>query len=311
MILKRFQVYPEKKIDRIQYYLFQLWDSIKAKKDPNLYKPQPPDTPQILYKYRYFDNEGHHLNILKKAELWFSSAKTFNDPFDTILLNRFDDFPRGIAYKWFLSIAKRDFQDLDVADQICLTQQRIMDYNDDPSEFEQAKKNFTQVHYENFGLCCFTSVMDNLLMWAHYSFNHEGFCVGLDTNKLKELQLSLIPYGDLLDLVKIKYAYRIPHINFFRSMLSPHYRNDLMKLICTKSKHWRYEKEYRLLFWGKTNINLFVGHDAIKEIIIGCRCNKKNKNNLLSIVNNTGIKASIYQAIRLDNKFGLEFELIN
>ena len=40
---------------------------------------QAKDISNILYKYRYFDNNEYHLRLIKNLELWFTSAKMFND----------------------------------------------------------------------------------------------------------------------------------------------------------------------------------------------------------------------------------------
>ena len=43
----------------------------------------------ILYKYRDWQNK-HHKTLLTDCELWFSSCKHFNDPFDCKIITQYE-----------------------------------------------------------------------------------------------------------------------------------------------------------------------------------------------------------------------------
>ncbi|MEE8186104.1 MAG: DUF2971 domain-containing protein [Nitrososphaerales archaeon] len=272
--------------------------------------PQPEDTPPTLYKYRFFDPDGYHLGVIENAKLWFTSAREFNDPFDSSLQYRFDDAPKGIRLKWAMHFLKREFPHLNHKQRRQLALQRLREIGKDPAYYESFRNSYVERNYDKFGICCLTPVRDDLLMWAHYSDSHRGFCLGIDTSKLFDLQHSLASDGHLIDLQQVTYSEEMPEINFFVSMISKYWHKDIIRLLCTKSTHWSHEREFRLIYWDRVNTALSVGHDAISEVIMGCQVEDKDRNSVLSILNDRQCPAKVYQAHKDQTKFGLRFEKI-
>lgn len=268
-------------------------------------KPQPRNTPKILYKYRYFDQNDYHIMSLVKPYLRFTSALNFNDPFDTSLQYNYLDQPPGIQLKWAIEFTKNEFQQLGKSEVIKKAKAQLFKINNDSNHIEWAKKNYVKKNYDKFGICCLTPFQKNLLMWAHYSDNHKGFCIGYDTNKIVELQKLITKKNELLQLVKIRYSNSIPNINFYKSMSSGSWENDLYKMVYTKSKHWSYENEYRLTYWDHPNTSLNINYDIIKEVILGCKISKDNKNKVISIIKRSSTKIHLLQAHKHNTKFDL------
>jgi hypothetical protein len=271
---------------------------------------QPKPTPDILYKYRFFDSDGYHLKIIESSQLWFASARAFNDPFDSVLQFHFADRPPGIQMKWALHFLKRQFPHMNHKQRGQLAYERLRDINKDPGHFEQFKRDSTETNYDKFGICCLTPTKDDLLMWAHYSDNHRGFCVGINTARLLELQHSLTRKNHLLDLVKVIYADKVPEINFYESMLSNRRHENIIDLLCTKSVHWSYEQEFRLIYWDHTNTPLSIEQDIISEICLGCRIEEKNRDKILLLLDQKHSSAAVFQAYRHETNFALEFKRI-
>ncbi len=274
------------------------------------YNPQPDYTPAVLYKYRFFDTSGYYLKVLEEAQLWFTSAREFNDPFDSSLSFQFDDKPKGIQKEWIENVLKRQFPLLNRQERQSLTRQHLRGIKNDPGYSERFIKKLVEDNYNSFGICSLTPAKDDLLMWAHYSDNHRGFCVGIDTSRLLELQLSLATEGPLLSLQKVIYSDEIPMINFFESMISDHRDQDTLTLLCTKSTHWSYEQEFRLIYWDKVNTALTIGHDAIVEVVLGCRIRDEDKEKILSILEEKQCSAVVYKAEKHKSVFGLHLERI-
>ncbi len=152
---------------------------------------QPEDTPPILYKYRYFDPRGRHLELLHANQLWFASARSFNDPFDSTLQYQFNDNPAGVRLKWAQDFMKKENPNLNRKECRDLARMRLREIDQTPGYFDQFRENYIETNYNKFGICCLAEIKDDLLMWAHYSDHHRGFCVGIDTEQLSEFQLSL------------------------------------------------------------------------------------------------------------------------
>lgn len=272
--------------------------------------PQPSDAPDILYKYRCFDEKGFHMQIVENSTLWFASARSFNDPFDCALHYEFEDDPQGIQLKWALSYARRFFPHLTPSAQRKAALATIAEMNSDPTRFKDFSAGNVERNYNKFGMCSLTPFRDSLLMWAHYGCHHTGFCVGLDTDVLFRLQSELVDQKILLDLITVSYDEKIPRINFYQSMLDADVRGDIITMISTKSDHWKYEQEYRLVCWDKVGTSLDVGQEAIAEIILGCKIEPGDKKRLLQICKNRGLGARIYQAEREEYNFELSFTRI-
>ena len=267
--------------------------------------------PKILYRYRCFDRDGYHLDLIKKAQLWCASPKEFNDPFDVAIPFRFDKADRATKLRWAQEYLKRMKPDLNYQQRRQLARKRLLEIKKQPDYWENVQKWFFGYLYELLGMCCLTAVKDNLLMWSHYSDKHKGFCVGVDTEKLVSLQISLALSLKGLEVERVQYTDKVPDIDFFTSKLSnDQWKKDFATLISTKSKHWAHEREYRLIYWGHPNTTLEIGYDAITEIILGCRTTDADKANLLSIIKQTECNAKVFQARKHARRFSLEFERI-
>lgn len=275
----------------------------------NYQKKQPSKTPNILFKYKYFDSEDNHLDILRKNKLWFSSAQSFNDPFDSNLFYTFDDVSYIIKYKWAESVLKLEEPNLTKRQRDEFIKNRLYEMKQ-TGEISRLREEQLTKNYKKFGVCCLTSCNNDLLMWAHYTDKHEGFVVGIDTKKILQIQNSLAKINKLLLLHRVEYSSRIPNINFYKSMLSNKWDDDTIKLLITKSIHWKYEKEFRLINWGEIKVDIDLGSDAIKEIYLGCRIKDINKRRIMKIIDNYSSPVSVYQAKKDPNKFKLKFEKI-
>ena len=83
------------------------------------------------------------------------------------------------------------------------------------------------------GLYCLTTKPDNLLMWAHYGNNHSGVCLEFSGDILNEVGSAPM---------KVLYAQQRKPMEMYR------FQPDKLEIShCTKSFHWEYEDEWRLI----------------------------------------------------------------
>jgi hypothetical protein len=143
--------------------------------------------------------------------------------------------------------------------------------------------------YFQFGMICLAENFNNILMWSHYADNHRGAVVGFDvshpffntTEKLYDFEYG----GTERDLgtpgfgspKKIDYVERRIYIS-----LGENY--SLYDIFFTKSIHWSYEKESRIikniynispdriLQSGEKIYLTEVPKECITNIIFGLRC---------------------------------------
>jgi len=83
------------------------------------------------------------------------------------------------------------------------------------------------------GVTCFSETNDNLLMWSHYANRGRGFCLEFDTK--------FTPFEKIR---QVEYSSEFPEIDLTESLLENNY-DELLRLYCTKSEHWSYEREWR------------------------------------------------------------------
>ncbi len=120
----------------------------------------------------------------------------------------------------------------------------------------------------NIGISSFSETIDNHLMWAHYTDNYYGFALKFNgkeldafTNhaKLKKWTLTRVIYFEKLKRIKSEFKFALHYV------------------LTSKLKHWKYEKEWRIiaelgdlkkriLYYDKKSIKaLYVGHRLVDE----------------------------------------------
>ena len=119
------------------------------------------------------------------------------------------------------------------------------------------------------------------LLWAHYAYNHSGFCIEYDLNKLIEYEKNDYRYLD----VRYKNS---PQIISITDMNSNDLNIVLTKMLGIKSKAWEYEKEIRVI----TSNEGMHSYDyrAVKSIYFGLRMSDDDKDKLMNKLKGRGIK---------------------
>lgn len=110
-----------------------------------------------------------------------------------------------------------------------------------------------------YGVACFTlnKPTENMVMWAHYADNYDGFCCKFNFGNVK-LEPSKRPsYKDYLikHFKKVKYTTKFEQLSCKKllnididDLYNNKYVNDyISKTLYKKHAQWRYENEYRLV----------------------------------------------------------------
>ncbi|MBJ8816258.1 DUF2971 domain-containing protein, partial [Citrobacter freundii] len=98
---------------------------------------------------------------------------------------------------------------------------------------------------QNLACLCLSKNPLNVLMWSHYADKHQGFVVAIDTEKAgfddETKCLITAPKGDIEYLGnRIKSKLKINQDNIYDTDI-------ISKLLLTKSLHWEYEEEIRII----------------------------------------------------------------
>lgn len=170
-------------------------------------------------------------------------------------------------------------------------------------------------YLKHLRILCVTESNTNLLMWAHYADNHAGAAI----------RFRCIPEKDspLLAAVPVKYTESAPYIGsldeWIRHLTGQQkidYDKHFLKLVTTKSPHWEYEQEWRLInFAPKSESENFYLRDRfwpgeIEAIYFGCRSTPSDIDEIRNSMHVDLGHVEFYRAKTKQWEFGLEFEQI-
>ena len=227
--------------------------------------------PSQLFRFRAINE--YSLSAFDKDLIFFSRAKDFNDPYDTLITSSSFEAIRKCSLEDLSAIMfamreqflkgveipveiKNVFSE-DVLDQIRIQAPDIKSIKDEQTKLNQVFASLNEIVSEfETGLrdsesyACFSEAITSPTMWAHYADYHKGFALSYD---MKSLILSK-PIGIMLFPI-IYSSKRHDSTNMLvwcvgQKLGLPMARVDqLNKIKCSlyKSLDWEYEKEWRLI----------------------------------------------------------------
>lgn len=249
--------------------------------------------PDILYKFCSFTNDEKlnekKLLTLKNKQIFMSDIKDFNDPFDGKAFfynpNELKEIKRLAAYNG-----------------------RFID------DFTSYLKGTALT--ENDANC--------MPMWAHYSNNHQGFCVSYDMKNSDNQVMSSCTFpiqytNQRLDITSFMKEYAKMVSAEVDKQLSQGKRqiqiSDLsiiyLSQYLTNIKHstWQYEKEYRCSM-GAVSKGMPYINATPKAIYIGMNCNEKYRKDLIDIAKELSVSVYQMEFNELSECYTLEAKLL-
>jgi hypothetical protein len=258
---------------------------------------------KIVYKYRDWKNPFHK-KILQNNEIYLSSPKDFNDPFDCRISSNFslltpkeqNDYINDLAISGFYESEKQGYDFYQII-------KNLEDRFKDRFEFQRfADSLLFDFQDKSYAIFSCSKRWNSILMWSHYANLHTGFCVGLWVDKMKDCRI----FGKLGEVI---YESKFPQIKprlakkdnqmMINSFLETH----------TKAKEWVYEKEYR--FMSNHFPKELTLADRIKiipdnffaEVILGVNISNEDKIEIKKICDHKEIP--LFEAVKTDFKFNI------
>lgn len=204
--------------------------------------------------------------IFTKNEIYFSSARDFNDPFDCFPCLK-TEFAEDHIRQYSNYLVKKKFADQPRADRRKKVAE-IRSRMKRPGELEQLY--FQQMY--SYGLYCLSEAFDNILMWSHYADNHQGFCLEFSS---REPQSSPFP-------VSWRMTYQKDRPIVDTTVTADDIATDLIvrRGLLTKSLDWAYEKEWRVLETTGTGPRV-LPKGLITAVILGAKMKPEDREQLL------------------------------
>jgi Protein of unknown function (DUF2971) len=270
----------------------------------------------ILYKYL----QPVRLDVLKHGRIRFTQPGDFNDPFE--FRPRIREVASDAEVRAYVEEHFEQLVDEELAKYGALTQ--LLPQADlrgllvkqkamlpalfrllEPAAMQRLSPMIDGFLNVNVGILCLSEVRDSILMWGHYTDNHQGFVVGFDSDHpfFSRRRSDNDEFGFLR---RVDYQPQRPQVTL-TDTTSPAWFQ-------TKSEHWSYEKEWRIvrvLSEAEHRIDrspfpicLFeFAPDAVREIIVGMRSAPSFIAEIQSLA--AGLPRAVVFVAREDSGYGL------
>jgi hypothetical protein len=253
--------------------------------------------PARIYKYSSFT--AQNLENLKNQSIYFNSPRNFNDPYDCSvtpnILTPSDEDVESIRAKYL----QETEASLPIHDQMKRASvERLREM------FMKSARHVAGLKVKEFsekrGVSCFSEDCDDLLMWAHYGGNYQGFCLEFDTSHFIKLH-------------KVKYSETMPQFDLVPILKNPGESEDdgdLMSMFLSKSLSWAHEKEWRALHQSAGTLYCYPPA-ALTGVYFGPEISRAALEIICLILQGQNEKVLFWEGKRDANKYKVDFKKID
>lgn len=285
--------------------------------------------PEFLYRYRTLKLGSHSCEdvegIVAHNQIQFSSPKWLNDPFDCKVSENLD-VPDSTKREWLQERCRREIlgqmkaqASLDLEKQVA---RRFDELWPRCNEIALNDIRVLQRYIDSCGILCLSERCDDILMWSHYTDGHRGICLKFQSSYLR------FPVGEIKPQ-PFKNVYRKPErVNYSHLYPETRFVNSppwelYFAWIMTKSCHWRYEQEWRIILhaekpkdpkdsWDpQVKFKATFGdynslpQDSLTGIIFGCEITDDDERMVREWLERRGAKVSLFRAERHPRRYEL------
>jgi hypothetical protein len=240
------------------------------------------EIPARLYKYTSVSLDSL-VNLLARI-IYFGSPKKFNDPYDCALSGAVGNLSDSGLDRILQSIGTSNLHFNRPTHKEVVRAKAIETINDYGKEF-----------LENRGVSCFSETNDNLLMWSHYADACRGMCLEFDTTN-----------DDLFQKAKqVRYVSNIPVLDLDELVVDQK-SDQILDLFCTKSDHWSYEREWRVIHQS-AGTKFGYRPETLTAVYVGPRMSNEIANLLVTVLRTYPNSPSLNVASPCQDQFRMEF----
>lgn len=244
------------------------------------------DHPEKLYKFRSLAGDsGRHVGrTLFEGEVYFGSARRFNDPFECLpaFILEGTAAQKTQYFKSFVSNVKDVPQEqVDELSAHLASQPDTLNM--------QALQDTFKSQMDAFPMLCLSAVADNVLMWSHYAAEHSGVCLEFDGKCPIFEEAAPVTYSServRINLIDKDYTARA--------------------VVLTKSLDWHYEQEWRLLEVGTSPGVRVWPPSALTAVILGARISEADRARVMAWVARRSPKIAVRQASMSTKRFKVD-----
>jgi len=219
---------------------------------------------------------------LAERAIWLAKPATFNDPFDCALT-----LDRSLYRSSIIHAITAGLQQGKIDGKS--REKLYKEWPGDGDAFETMRNGIPKILGE-MGVCCFSESSTEILLWSHYADNHKGFCIEFDFQD-----------GTLFrkNAKKVRYSDTIPKLSAVDFSV-PKREETFDILWLTKSSHWAYEKEWRVMMSeGDKN---YAMPSKITSIIFGAKMPESDRRKITEVLREDQ-EIIFKEAFLVDGKF--------
>lgn len=234
-----------------------------------------PETPSVLYKYRSWENELHK-KILLENKVYLASPKSFEDKLDCNVPENFPNTEQEV-FDYICGKLKEEYPQLSRSKRKILAKKLSKESPlSNPKKRDALNEKIKQKYFSHLGVLSMTEDCDNDKMWCEYANDHQGICIGFDTNLL----FDCVGGGG-----HVTYRKKLEPIDFIKDDFYTAYPKNIFQ----KEEKWKYEKEYRLKKIWENEVsdeerNVLLPNNCIIEVILGKKISSMSKKEIIAVV---------------------------
>jgi hypothetical protein len=275
----------------------------------------PKAFPKYLYRYMAFPSEPNSKDArskIKRMKALFIESKFymvcphwFNDPFDgKSALSK--DGMNEFYIQELADYGASQRAEISAEDKKMQSAAHLEAWRNNPEIYDKAfstTETAATDTSEHIGMLSLSKSPDNILMWSHYANGHQGLCVQLKIEHLPNVEQVL--YGAV-------YKNDSPRMTEFldlKKRSDPEAETEL--LFARKSKHWKYEQEWRYIHFYPGGITQIVREplpfpaESISAVIYGCAMKQKHKEQVNNWLSKRKVPLKTYVAVKSLNKYAV------
>lgn len=258
-------------------------------------------TPSKFYKYRSMSGSSAKWveQTICDNEIYFAPATSFNDPFDLRPVFSLTE-SRRVQLKEYERLLQKFEPHLSRSERRESARQTVSSALS-KENIEKTVTRIQQTHTDHItkevGILCVSTKRDDILMWSHYADSHRGICLEFDGN-----------FAFMAHAQKVKYSSERQPINPYKD--SPD--EMLQKALLTKSIHWSYEAEWRLIrYIGRGPGAVKFRPPNLTGVIIGAQAKAATVQSIGTWVRKSESPITIYRATANKTHFSLDITISN
>lgn len=243
----------------------------------------------VLYKYGRIG--PHSEALFSSGSIYLPSPSTLNDPFECRPWFTFNGTREQIIDTFTRLFRKLEGLSNDAA--IARAEEAYRNgTHADPVAWAALRKSVIDLLAKKIGMCCLSRVPDSILMWAHYSAQHAGYCIEFEATDETPLFGAAQP---------VTYSDSHPVVDFYNTPNA----KQVELIFLTKYLGWAYEQEWRVIDHDSGPCLRDYPPELMKAIIFGLRMPPAQRREIRDWVGRRKHPVRFLQATPDDQQFAI------